>query len=381
MCSYGLRNFKKTLTRFSISLGLVLISVSCAAGQERLFIIGQDLGSVRDYMAGECCPRPDGITAYLSFYNLTSEEAGYGGLGIDLDGKPIDREFDWGGGPANAWKSATEFGSIGFAIGLSLVENEHPGALDRLVAGEYDDNIRQLARFFLKLDNAVYLRVGYEFDGFWNQGYDDSKRYVKAYRRIVDGLRAEGADNVQYVWQSAASPLDELTEGYHENIRDWYPGDDYVDWVAFSLFLLLDEAPGIEVENQPPTARELADELLALARERDKPVMIAEASPQGYDLAQGFNANIAASWDGPQARDRVGISPEDAWNAWFAPVFEYMNKNRDVIHALAYINCHWDSQDLWDAPYEQGYWGDSRLQVSPELAARFSAAIEHWKEN
>jgi hypothetical protein len=34
------------------------------------------------------------------------------------------------------------------------------------------------------------------------------------------------------------------------------------------------------VEERPPTARELTDELLAFARERGKPVMIAEASPQ-----------------------------------------------------------------------------------------------------
>ena len=66
--------------------------------QERLFIVGQDLGSVRDYLASECCPSPDGSTAYLSFYNLLSEEAGFGGLGIDRDGKPIEREFDWGAG-------------------------------------------------------------------------------------------------------------------------------------------------------------------------------------------------------------------------------------------------------------------------------------------
>jgi hypothetical protein len=34
---------------------------------------------------------------------------------------------------------------------------------------------------------------------------------------------------------------------------------------------------------------------------------------------------------------------------------------------------------MWNAPYQSGYWGDSRLQVNPYLAERFNRAIEHWR--
>jgi len=371
----------------SLFLAVLLTGVASAcsadtgeAPRQRLFIIGQDLGSVRDYVASGCCPQADGNTAYLNFYALTSEQGGYGGLGIDRDGTPLDREMDWGGGPANAWKSATEFEG-GLALGLSITENDNPDGLARIIAGEFDQNIRQLARFFSMIDGPVYLRIGYEFDGGWNRGYEDSAKYIAAFRRIVDGLRAEKADNVQFVWQSAAFPLDIMTDGGYTDIRQWYPGDDYVDWMGVSLFLLLDEDPGIDTDFQPPTARQLIGKVLDLARERGKPVFIGEASPQGYDLARGSNANIASTWDGPQGEDRRNVSPEDIWAEWFASVFELLEENRDVIYALAYINCNWDVQDMWDAPYESGYWGDSRLQVSPELATRFSTAIENWKEN
>jgi hypothetical protein len=351
---------------------------SAAPDPQRLFIIGQDLGSVRDYVASGCCPAPDGNTAYLSFYDLLSEEAGLGGLGIDPDGSPVDREFDWGGGPANAWKSATEFEG-GLAIGLSITENHHPGALDRLVAGEYDANIRQLARFIGRADGTVWLRVGYEFDGTWNVGYENQERYIAAYRRIVDGLRAAGVDNTEYVWQSAASPLTDL-DGYRAGeLAEWYPGDEYVDWVGISYFLHLDEKPRVATEHEPRQPYRIIEEVLRFARLHGKPVMIAEASPQGYDLATGTHGNIAPVWDGPQGGDRVPLTPEQIWVGWYAPLFELMEANADVIRALAYINCHWDVQDLWDAPYEQGYWGDSRLQVNPYLAERFSAAIEAWR--
>jgi hypothetical protein len=379
MSSKGSQKISKFVAGLALSAGLLLTSTACATEPERLFIIGQDLGSVRDYMASDCCPQPDGNTAYLSFYNLLSPEAGFGGLGIDAKGTPLDTENDWGGGPVNAWKSATEFGHMALAIGLSLVENEHPGALDRLVAGGYDDNIQQLVRFLSLINNTVYLRIGYEFDGAWNQGYHDRERYAAAYRRIADGIRHAGLNHVRFVWQAAVLPLDEMIDGFHEDLPDWYPGDEYVDWVGLSLFVGLDERPAVATDAQPPTARELIDELLAFARDRGKPVMIAEAAPQGYHLSEGFNAHLAPAWDGPQSEGRRAVSPDDIWKEWYAPMFEFMEQNADVIQALAYINCHWDVQDLWDAPYEGGYWGDSRLQVSPEIARRFSSAINHWK--
>lgn len=349
-----------------------------AGGSERLFIIGQDLDSVRDYYASGCCPQADGTTAYLDFYDLTSAEGGFGGLGMDLRGRLLDQEMDWGGGSANLWKTAAEFPG-GIAIGLNIRENDHPGGLDRLVAGQHDDSTRQLARFIKEAGVRVWLRIGYEFDGGWNQGYEDAERFKAAWRRVVDVLRAEGVENVEYVWQSAAFPLDILTDGGYTDIRKWYPGDDYVDWLGVSMFMHLDEAPVVETAFTPPTSRKLLGEVLELAREVGKPVFVGEASPQGYDLAGGTNGNIAPTWDGPQAGDVIAVSPQQTWARWYQPVFDWMEDNADVVQAFAYINCHWDSQDLWDAPYENGYWGDTRLQASPYLAERFTRAIERWR--
>lgn len=347
-------------------------------GRERLFIIGQDLDSLRDYYASECCPQADGATGYLDFYNLANPEAGFGGLGMDLEGQPLEQEMDWGGGGANLWKTARDFPG-GIAIGLNISENDHSGGLDRLVAGEHDDSTRQLARFIKLAGVPVWLRIGYEFDGGWNSGYEDAERYKAAWRRIVDVLREEGVENVEFVWQAAAFPLDILTDGGYTDVRQWYPGDDYVDWLGVSMFMHLDEKPAVEVAFEPPTSRELLGGMLDLAREVGKPVFIGEASPQGYDLARGTNANIAATWDGPQAEGLIEVSSEQIWERWYAPLFEWMEENRDLVYALSYINCHWDSQDLWNAPYESGYWGDTRLQASPYLARRFSEAVERWR--
>lgn len=352
-----------------------------AAGNEwaKLLIIGQDLGAIRGYMASGCCPAPDGLTAYIDFYDLFTPDD-FGGLGLDAAGEPIDLELDWNAGPVSAWKTATEFGVDGLAIGLSITENDHPGSLDRLASGELDDHIRRLGHFFSMIPGPVYLRIGYEFDGAWNLGYEDSERFANVFRRIVDMLRAQGADNVEFVWQGAAAVADEIIDQRHEDIRQWYPGDGYVDWMGLSWFMNPDET--IRVESPPyipPTPAELADEVLEFARERGKPVMIAEAAPQAMDLLNGFIADHSPIWDGEPAGNRIDMSGEEIWDHWFAPLFALMNDNDDVIRALAYINANWDSQAMWGPPYESGFWGDTRIEVNDEIAARFTAAIESWR--
>ena len=370
-------------------LGLVCIACSPGSNQAdtpaegeqatRLLIIGQDLGAIRGYYESACCIQPDGNTAYVNLYNVLSEQEQFSGLGIDNEGKKLETEADFGTGPLNMYKTATEF-SGGLAIGLELAENRHPDALNLLIAGEYDEHIAQLAHFLKMVEVPVWLRIGYEFDGAWNRGYEDSEKYKTAYRRVVEKLRLANVANVEYVWQSGTSPVDDVIDGGHEDISKWYPGDEYVDWMGMSLFLSLDEKPVAEMEFEPPTQRDLMEEVLAFARARGKPVMIAEASPQGYDLANRSNANIAPIWDGKQKGDLKIISDQEIWENWFAPLFQYMNENDDVIRALAYINANWDAQPRWGKPHAEGYWGDSRLEANSEIAGRFNRAITQWRD-
>jgi hypothetical protein len=343
--------------------------------QPRLFIVGQDLGSIRDYYDSDCCVKPDGNTAYI---NLLSEQHVFSALGIDAEGNELDIESDFGAGKANVRKTATEFPG-GLAIGLEFVENNHPNALSQLIDGHYDDHIGQLAHFINMIDEPVWLRVGYEFDGMWNQGYGDPEKYKAAYRHVVDKLREANVGNVEYVWQASTSPVDDMIEKRFEDISTWYPGDAYVDWIGTSWFLTIDEGPTVATDYKPASQRELTDQVLAFARSRAKPVMIAESSPQGYDLAENLNANIAPVWDGKQKGDIKSVSDSEIWDAWYAPLFQYMNENEDVIRALAYINANWDAQPRWGAPHAEGYWGDSRLQVNPEIARRFNLAITEWR--
>lgn len=346
-----------------------------------LLIIGQDLESVSAYVDSGYFPVPGGVTTYLAFYQLMSSVfPAFGALGQDVDGNAMTSDVDWGAGPLNATRLANQNPDSALVIGLNIAEGNSdrlwaPGGLANIAIGIYDEHIRRLARFCIEIERPVYLRIGYEFDGVWNRGYEKQTSYILAYRRIVDVMREEQVKNVAYVWQASASPIDDIIDGHHEDIRDWYPGDDYVDWMGLSWFLAPDEKLA-----DVATQRQLADELVRFAREKNKPVMIAESAPQGYDLERLTRAKTSHLWKAKSGPEKLGLERESitadvVWQDWFMPYLEYIHDNADTIRAVAYINADWDAQRMWTSPYHQGYWGDSRVQINSVIREKWLQEI------
>ena len=152
-----------------------------------------------------------------------------------------------------------------------------------------------------------------------------------------------------------------------------------MDWLAFSIFAHPDGPSLVAMDYEPAPPTVLIDEVLTLAREKDKPVMIAEASPRTFNIEELHKSHHIGIYDGPAGEGRHPVSVDDIWSACYGPMFELMNENSDVIHALAYINVDWDAQSMWGEPYESGYWGDSRVETNQELSKRFSQAVEAWR--
>lgn len=346
--------------------------------EAKVYFIGQDLSAIRGYYASDCCARPDGTTAYLSLYQLRTAPD-FGGLGYDLDGELVSPEASWGAGPVGAYQSVNEFDAPDLAIGLYIAENGMPGGLEKIADGDFDAEIQRLAEFMKSVPGRVFLRIGYEFDGTWNAGQDNTVNFISAHRKIVDVLRSNGVTNGVYVWQASASILDDLIERKHEDITAWYPGDDYVDWMAFSWFSLPDAAPTVPDSFQPKRPIDLVNEVADFARTKGKPVLIAESAPQGYDIVAGFRANINPLQDGPSGENQTLRTSEEIWDEWYAPLFDWLNANADIARGLAYINVDWDSQPMWGPPYANGFWGDSRLEANPDIASRFNAALAAWR--
>lgn len=353
----------------------VISFASCAEENKIRLTIGQDLSAIRGYTESNCCPNPGGVTAYISMYSILDKKTDFGGSGLNNSGQLWPKESNWGGGPTNAFMIARENPTSALSIGLSLTENDHPGAILRLTQGDYDKHIDKLITLLRLIEQPTYLRIGYEFDGSWNKGYENSENYIIAFRRIASRIRSANLEKVILVWQGATSPVDDLIDGEPNPVEPWYPGSDLVDMIGLSWFLKLDEHPATPGKAIYHTQRQKMDLLLAYARSKGKPVMISESAPQGYDLNRETNSNIAPILDGPAAKNRIQTSGQKIWNEWYQPFFNYIHTNRDIIRHVAYINANWNKDDLWDAPYEGGYWGDSRIEVNAYIRKKWQQEI------
>ena len=112
----------------------------------------------------------------------------------------------------------------------------------------------------------------------------------------------------------------------------YYPGDAYVDWVGYSYW-------GGETSSTGS---------LDFARAHGKPVFIAESAPVG---------NYLSVADGPSV-----------WQTWFEPYIDHIRQNLDVVKAISYINCYWESQPMWIGRN----WGDTRIQANAYIHYRWN---------
>ena len=304
-----------------------------------LVFIGQDLASIggmKGYTAGyaDHFPIPAGVTLYTG---LDANDGSFGGENSHgLSG--VYETIDHGNGPTNMSLCLNDpnFKNAALAIGLSLVNHE-----DKVAKGELDENIKKLGDFLLSLgDRPVFLRIGYEFDGYpWNQY--NREDWLKAYKRIKDLLDEQGVQNTAYVWQSV---------GFVSNLPQleaWYPGDEYVDWCGFSFF-----------------NRWRENRMIEFAKKVNKPVFIAEASATVSDFT--------AKFDGRTKETRLS-NPEqaqEAWEMWFLPFFNTIEAHPNTVKAISYINCNWSERPMWfQNPTFQKV--DARIQISPFISAEW----------
>ena len=156
-----------------------------------------------------------------------------------------------------------------------------------IVAGKWDNYIRSWAQAVRAFAYPIFLRVGHEFniEGYpWGvvNNDKDPEIYIKAFRRVVDIFRSEGAGNAKFVW----APMNYSFPS--EAWNDWttaYPGDNYVDWVGFDGY----NWGTTQSWSDWQVLKYLFRDQVRLARKLwpTKPIMIAEfaSADQGGDKA------------------------------------------------------------------------------------------------
>jgi hypothetical protein len=102
--------------------------------------------------------------------------------------------------------------------------------LKAIAAGRYDRYVRAAGRAAARWGRPLLLRFAHEMNGDWYPWRGSPRRYKRAWRHVVRIFRAQGADNVQWVW----SPY--TNQGGKMSFGGYFPGDRWVDWVGLDGF-------------------------------------------------------------------------------------------------------------------------------------------------
>ncbi|MGN1058995.1 MAG: stalk domain-containing protein [Clostridia bacterium] len=112
--------------------------------------------------------------------------------------------------------------------------NENKSDLDGVNSGAYDNYMIENLKHIATLRHKVFLRFGAEVN-CWSLPEDPAAlaafidSYKAAFRRVA-GLARQYAPNAALVY----SPND--VSAWHVTAADFYPGDEYVDWVGLSMY-------------------------------------------------------------------------------------------------------------------------------------------------
>lgn len=159
--------------------------------------------------------------------------------------------------------------------------------LDAILAGKWDPYIDVWARGAKEFGHPMLVSWGLEMNGNWFpwsgifagggkllqsepvKKYKGPEVFKKAYRYVVDRVRAAGASNIQWVFHpnNSADPNEPWNI-----IKEYYPGDNYADWLAYSAYGKQYPGPGWEPFEDvlPPYFQALAD------LHPTKPILLAE---------------------------------------------------------------------------------------------------------
>jgi hypothetical protein len=136
-----------------------------------------------------------------------------------FDHAQLDSVWARGAVPLVTWEPWGEFEGTGIP-------------LTEIVAGGRDAYIAEAAREAASWGGPFFVRFAHEMNGGWypwGTFRNTPALYKAAWRHVVSIFRAEGADNVRWVWTPYA-------DAERLPFKRYYPGDKWVDWAGLDGF-------------------------------------------------------------------------------------------------------------------------------------------------
>jgi hypothetical protein len=166
-------------------------------------------------------------------------------------------------------------------------------SVSAIAAGDYDGYLRLYADSVRDFGHPVVIGFGHEMNATWySWGYRKvaAPTFVAAWQHIVSLFRAQGADNVTWLWTVQADE-----PGKTGPIKSWWPGARYVTWVG------IDGYYGRPSDTFASLFGQTIGQVRALT---DKPVLLSETAVT--PLADQY-ANIVNLFEGMATYNTLGL--------------------------------------------------------------------------
>jgi beta-mannanase len=196
---------------------------------------------------------------------------------------------------------------------LLLVNWKSPGSWPAVASGSQDAQITATANRLKGFGKKIFLAFHHEPENDI-PGAGQPADYARAYRHVVDVFNRVGADNVIFVWNMMG-----FVGGHGDIYPTLYPGDAYVDWIAYDPYNWYGCKAGHKTRSFAEITKPFYDWTAAHAP--SKPLMLAE-----YGLREQ-PASAASKAD------------------WFRDELVQLKTTRTRLKALVYFNnlhsCDW----------------------------------------
>jgi hypothetical protein len=181
--------------------------------------------------------------------------------------------------------------------------------LKNISQNKFDSYIRSYARSVKDYGGPLMIRFAHEMNGnwySWGSAFNTPQEYIEAYRHVHDLFIEEGATNVTWIWSPNAIYIEPKVP-FADKIEEFYPGDEYVDWVGFSAFNWAGRYKNNVYQNPTQLYSQTHQALLKY----NKPIMISETAS-----AETKNPQTKAIWIGLLAT-YLKINPTIRGVIWF----------------------------------------------------------------
>lgn len=174
-----------------------------------------------------------------------------------------------------------------------------------VLSGKADTYLKLVADDLKAAGGEVLLRPNWEMDGGKNQQFGAAEDFKASWIYMHDFMAKQGVTNIKWVFTPNAGAYDIPTPSWAKPARDYYPGNDYVDYIGSDGYSGLSGA-----SYQSP--EQVFQSGVDFANQQGKPFFIGEA---------GVSSTLGAAADAQYLRDLttyLKAHPEIKGMAWFS---------------------------------------------------------------